>query len=66
MDFSEPTRVGERIEQLKPKLNGYDHNYILSAGKDMKMAARLIEPKSGRSWKCEPLSQRCSSIRATI
>jgi len=48
MDFNQPTRIGERIEQLKPKLNGYDHNYILGAGKEMKMAARLTEPKSGR------------------
>ena len=29
MDFNEPTRIGDRIEQLKPKMNGYDHNYIL-------------------------------------
>jgi aldose 1-epimerase len=48
MDFGKPTRIGDRIEQLKPKMNGYDHNYILSAEKTMKMAARLIEPKSGR------------------
>jgi aldose 1-epimerase len=48
MDFQEPTRIGERIEQLKPKLNGYDHNYILGEVKVMKMAARLTEPKSGR------------------
>ncbi len=48
MDFSQPTRIGDRIEQLKPKLNGYDHNYILGEGKAMKMAARLVEPKSGR------------------
>jgi aldose 1-epimerase len=48
MDFQQPTRIGERIEQLKPKLNGYDHNYILGEGKAMKMAARLTEPKSGR------------------
>ena len=48
MDFSHPTRIGDRIEQLMPKLNGYDHNYILSGGKTMKLAARLIEPKSGR------------------
>ncbi|MHA3775651.1 aldose epimerase family protein [Verrucomicrobiota bacterium sgz303538] len=48
MDFSQPTRIGDRIEQLKPKLNGYDHNYILGGGSSMKMAARLIEPKSGR------------------
>lgn len=48
MDFSQPTRIGDRIEQLKPKMNGYDHNYILGEGKRMKMAARLTEPNSGR------------------
>jgi aldose 1-epimerase len=48
MDFSQPTRIGERIEQLKPKLNGYDHNFILGEDGVMKMAARLVEPKSGR------------------
>lgn len=48
MDFSKPTRIGDRIEQLKPKLNGYDHNYVLDKRKSMKMAARLFEPTSGR------------------
>ena len=48
MDFNEPTRIGDRIEQLKPKMNGYDHNYILGEDKVMKMAARLVEPTSGR------------------
>lgn len=48
MDFNEPTRIGDRIEQLKPRMNGYDHNYVLGDGKGMKMAARLTEPKSGR------------------
>jgi aldose 1-epimerase len=48
MDFNRPTRIGARVEQLKPKLNGYDHNYILGEGKGMKMAARLTEPNSGR------------------
>jgi len=48
MDFSQPTRIGERFPQLNPKLNGYDHNYVLGAGKHLKMAARLTEPKSGR------------------
>jgi len=47
MDFNEPTRIGDRIEQLKP-MSGYDHNYVLSGGKEMKLAARLTEPKSGR------------------
>jgi aldose 1-epimerase len=48
MDFSKPTRIGDRIEQLKPKMNGYDHNFILGEDGKMKMAARLTEPKSGR------------------
>jgi aldose 1-epimerase len=48
MDFNQPTRIGERLPQLPPKLNGYDHNFILGEDKGMKMAARLTEPKSGR------------------
>ncbi len=48
MDFSTPTRIGDRIEQLKPRMNGYDHNYILGDSKALKLAARLVEPKSGR------------------
>jgi aldose 1-epimerase len=48
MDFNEPIRVGERIEQLRPKLSGYDHNFVLGEDKSMKFAARLMEPKSGR------------------
>jgi aldose 1-epimerase len=48
MDFNQPTRIGERMDQLKPKLNGYDHNFVLGGGKDLKMAARLVEPRSGR------------------
>jgi len=48
LDFSEPTRIGERIERLKPKLSGYDHNYVLGKDGVMKLAARLVESKSGR------------------
>jgi len=48
MDFQTPTRIGERIDQLKPKINGYDHNFVLGDSKSLKMAARLTEPKSGR------------------
>lgn len=48
MDFSEPTRIGGRIALLKPALNGYDHNFILGEGNTLKLAARLLEPKSGR------------------
>jgi aldose 1-epimerase len=48
-DFRKPTRVGARIEELKPQLNGYDHSYVLN--KDAKFpeaAARVTEPASGR------------------
>jgi aldose 1-epimerase len=29
-------------------MNGYDHNYVLGETKELKMAARLSEPASGR------------------
>ena len=48
LDFSEPTRIGDRIDQLKPRMSGYDHNYILGEDQVMKLAARLVDPKSGR------------------
>jgi aldose 1-epimerase len=48
LDFSQPTRIGDRIEQLKPQMAGYDHNYILGEDQVMKLAARLSEPGSGR------------------
>ncbi|AKQ47668.1 aldose epimerase [Rufibacter radiotolerans] len=51
-DFRKPTPIGARInannEQLKFG-NGYDHNYVLSAGKSAGMApaARVVGEKSG-------------------
>jgi aldose 1-epimerase len=48
LDFTQPTRIGERIDQLKPKPNGYDHNYVLGATGKMKLAARLTDRASGR------------------
>ncbi len=48
MDFRKPTAIGLRFGQLNPKLNGYDHNYLLSKSHSMKKAARLVDPKSGR------------------
>ena len=48
MDFSQPKRVGEHLDQVKPKTGGYDHNFVLGESKDLKLAARLTEPKSGR------------------
>ncbi|HTG44216.1 MAG TPA: aldose epimerase family protein [Verrucomicrobiae bacterium] len=54
LDFTKPTRVGERIDQLKPKLNGYDHNFVIKGGgKSLVLAARVSEPGSGRTMEVE-------------
>ena len=51
-DFTEPTAIGARIDQDDQQLEfglGYDHNFVLNgdAG-EMKLAARVTEPTSGR------------------
>lgn len=49
LDFTHPTAIGARIEQLKPQLNGYDHNFIINrTGQGLVVAARAVEPRSGR------------------
>lgn len=49
LDFTKPMAIGARIEQLKPRPGGYDHNYVLPGdGKSLVLAARAYEPKSGR------------------
>jgi aldose 1-epimerase len=46
MDFTAPSSVGVRIDQVK---GGYDHNYVLlKQGSDLSFAARLEEQTSGR------------------
>lgn len=45
-DFTEPHRIGERIDQL---YKGYDNNYVLRNQSDeLALAARASDPKSGR------------------
>jgi len=49
LDFTKPTRIGARIEQLKPRVNGYDHNFVLGTGSAAPvLCARARDPKSGR------------------
>lgn len=49
LDFTTAKRVGERIDSFKPKLNGYDHNYVVrDGGRSLALAARLTDPRSGR------------------
>jgi aldose 1-epimerase len=49
LDFTKPERVGARIGELLPKLNGYDHNFVINrGGSSLVLAARVTEPTTGR------------------
>lgn len=52
-DFTTPHLIGERINEDVMQLNivkGYDHNWVLNTdGDDRKLAARLVDHKSGRT-----------------
>ena len=49
LDFRAAHKIGERIDQLKPRPGGYDHNYVLDhGGKSLGLAALVHEPVSGR------------------
>lgn len=61
MDFTHPTRIGERVDAAFEQLTfgkGYDHNYVLNKkGKELSLAATVEEPTSGRFlevWTTEP------------
>jgi aldose 1-epimerase len=50
LDFTKPIAIGARIEQLKPRVNGYDHNYVLPTdSRSPVLCARARDPKSGRT-----------------
>jgi len=49
LDFTTTKKVGERIDAFKPKISGYDHNYVVrDGGKSLVLAARVTDPKTGR------------------
>lgn len=50
IDFREPTRIGDRIDQLTDTpAKGYDHNFALRGeGSGIREVARLRDPVSGR------------------
>jgi len=58
LDFRQPTTIGARIDQLRPRPNGYDHNYVMnSTNGTLAFAARATDPGSGRvmeAWTTEP------------
>ncbi len=59
LDFTHPTRIGERIGAMSHiPGGGYDHNYVLdSGGGKLALGARVRDPQSGREmemWTTEP------------
>ncbi len=54
LDFTTPTRVGARIDQVPAAPpGGYDHNYVLPPHTGLILAARVRDPKSGRVMEVE-------------
>jgi aldose 1-epimerase len=53
LDFRQPTRIGARIDDPHEQITfglGYDHNWVISRkGDGLQLAARVFEPKSGRT-----------------
>jgi aldose 1-epimerase len=58
LDFTQPRRIGDHIDDYTKFAKGYDHNFVLdSGGKGLALCARVSEPKSGRVmevWTTEP------------
>jgi len=51
LDFRQPTRIGDRVDQLTATpAKGYDHNFVINrdAGAGVVRAAELYDPQSGR------------------
>jgi aldose 1-epimerase len=49
LDFTAPTLIGARADQLKPHAGVYDNNYVINGGgKSLVLAARARDPQSGR------------------
>ncbi len=49
LDFTTPTPIGSRFDQIKANPVGYDHNYVIRPdGKSPAFAARVRDPESGR------------------
>lgn len=50
LDFTRPTAIGERLPEITEPVKGfYDHNYVINdGGRELVLAARVREPRSGR------------------
>ncbi|MBI3414168.1 MAG: galactose mutarotase [Verrucomicrobia bacterium] len=50
LDFTKPMTIGSRMQQVNLTPKGYDHNFVINGGgKSLTLAARVHEPKSGRT-----------------
>ncbi len=50
LDFTKPTAIGSRFDQLGGEPRGYDHNFVINrAGKGLALTARAFEPTTGRA-----------------
>lgn len=52
MDFTTSTTIGERVEEQTVPLQlggGYDHCWVLREGEGVRLAAKLRDPKTGRT-----------------
>lgn len=50
LDFTKPAKLGARIDELTKTPNiGYDHNFVLRDRTGLDFAAKLRDPKSGRT-----------------
>jgi aldose 1-epimerase len=47
-DFTTPSPIGAKFDQLTGNPRGYDVNYVLNGGEGLRLAARVTAPKSGR------------------
>jgi aldose 1-epimerase len=51
-DFRRPVAIGARIDANHEQLrfgSGYDHNFVLNGGPGLRVAARVVEPTTGRT-----------------
>jgi aldose 1-epimerase len=49
LDFTTPTAIGARFDQLSGDPKGYDHNYVIRHdARSPALTARVYEPKTGR------------------
>ncbi len=53
LDFTKPTPIGRRIQQLYEGPGGYDHNFVVDGEPGvLRKCARVVDPHSGRVMIC--------------